>query len=421
MAIEILGTRTVEELNTAQSLSGSQLLLVYDGDSNISYKVRTDSFLGKAFALTNFSAGGIPYSGSSGFSNLIIGTGLSLSTSASQLSVSGVPYSSLASITGYSVLGKATTGSGTPTAITSTVANQVLVSSSSGSIAFGYISNSNLAAGTAIANIKMGSETISGSYIAQDAKIVAATLGSNSVITTKILDKNVTFAKIQDVTANRLLGRNSSTPGSPEPITVGGGLSISTSGSMSVNHASIYGAVADEHINHSSFTITGTNYLSGGGNLKTTSTIDINSSKRTSTYSATGDKVALTGSDGYLNAMVKDLIYIQLIPRAEAITASTWDAPNGVFWIPASYSSKSIKKFGIGSWSAIGTGGTVTVGITSSVSSSDLTTLSITAGQYTNESGALSISCTGISRLQFYVKVANPVGATGLDAWIELG
>lgn len=48
----------------------------------------------------------------------------------------------------------------------------------------------------------------------------------NSIITSKILNSNVTYAKIQDVTAARLLGRTDASTGSPQEITAGSGLTL---------------------------------------------------------------------------------------------------------------------------------------------------------------------------------------------------
>ena len=55
----------------------------------------------------------------------------------------------------------------------------------------------------------------------------AATLGNDKVITAKILDANVTYAKIQDVSAaSKLLGRGDSGSGDVQEITVGSGLTM---------------------------------------------------------------------------------------------------------------------------------------------------------------------------------------------------
>ena len=48
----------------------------------------------------------------------------------------------------------------------------------------------------------------------------------DSIITSKILNSNVTYSKIQDVTAARLLGRTDVSTGSPQELTAGSGLTI---------------------------------------------------------------------------------------------------------------------------------------------------------------------------------------------------
>lgn len=56
---------------------------------------------------------------------------------------------------------------------------------------------------------------------------VAASIANNAVVTAKILDANVTYAKIQDVSAaSKLLGRGDSGSGDVQEITVGSGLAM---------------------------------------------------------------------------------------------------------------------------------------------------------------------------------------------------
>jgi hypothetical protein len=57
----------------------------------------------------------------------------------------------------------------------------------------------------------------------------ATTIANNAVTTVKILDANVTYAKIQNVTNARLLGNNSGSAAAPSEISVGTGLSLSGS------------------------------------------------------------------------------------------------------------------------------------------------------------------------------------------------
>lgn len=68
---------------------------------------------------------------------------------------------------------------------------------------------------------------LTGDVVANGPNSAAATIQSNAVTTTKINDKAVTYAKMQDVTSNRLLGRSTAGAGNPEEIQVGGGLQLS--------------------------------------------------------------------------------------------------------------------------------------------------------------------------------------------------
>jgi hypothetical protein len=58
------------------------------------------------------------------------------------------------------------------------------------------------------------------------------TLGINVVSTTSLNDDAVTFAKIQNITSDRLLGRDTASSGNVEELTVGGGLEFTGSGGI---------------------------------------------------------------------------------------------------------------------------------------------------------------------------------------------
>jgi hypothetical protein len=62
-----------------------------------------------------------------------------------------------------------------------------------------------------------------------DAQIAAAKIASNAVTTAKILDANVTLAKIESRTANTLIGRYTASTGVPQEVTVSTGLALDTS------------------------------------------------------------------------------------------------------------------------------------------------------------------------------------------------
>lgn len=92
---------------------------------------------------------------------------------------------------------------------------------------------------------------------------------SSSGATWTIDNAAVTYAKIQDVTGLRLLGRGASTVGSVQEITVGNGLKLS-GGSLSVSGASPSTNLVDELR-----TISTGLGLTGGGNLSTDRTFTV--------------------------------------------------------------------------------------------------------------------------------------------------
>lgn len=60
------------------------------------------------------------------------------------------------------------------------------------------------------------------------------TLSAGSVTTVAIADNAVTFAKLDNIDSDRLIGRDSAGSGDPEQITVGGGLQFSGSGGVEI-------------------------------------------------------------------------------------------------------------------------------------------------------------------------------------------
>lgn len=72
----------------------------------------------------------------------------------------------------------------------------------------------------------------------------AISLDDLGVSTTKIANDAVTYAKIQNVTDNRLLGRSAGSSGDTQEITVGSGLSLS-GGALT---ATVTSAINDEDL-----------------------------------------------------------------------------------------------------------------------------------------------------------------------------
>jgi len=60
-----------------------------------------------------------------------------------------------------------------------------------------------------------------------DANVTRSKINNEAVDTSKLADGAVTYAKVQTVTASRILGRGSASGGAPEELTVGTGLSLS--------------------------------------------------------------------------------------------------------------------------------------------------------------------------------------------------
>lgn len=69
--------------------------------------------------------------------------------------------------------------------------------------------------------------TLSGDVTGSGATSIVTTIAANAVTTSKIANTAVTFAKIQNINTNRLLGRSSAGSGSVEEISIGSGLSLS--------------------------------------------------------------------------------------------------------------------------------------------------------------------------------------------------
>ena len=70
----------------------------------------------------------------------------------------------------------------------------------------------------------------------------ATRIASNAVTTAKILDGNVTLAKLANIGTDRLIGRDSASSGVPEEISVGGGLEFS--GSIAIQRSALTGDVS---------------------------------------------------------------------------------------------------------------------------------------------------------------------------------
>lgn len=159
--------------------------------------------------------------------------------------VSGdLPFANLAQGSALSVLGVTGNATADNASIAAGADNQVLRRSGT-AVAFGAVNLASTDAVTgdlAFANLAQGSALsvlgVTGNATADNASIAAGTDGHvvrrsgtavafGTVATAGLADAAVTYAKIQNVTDARLLGRSSGSAGPPIEVTVGTGLSLS--------------------------------------------------------------------------------------------------------------------------------------------------------------------------------------------------
>ena len=95
---------------------------------------------------------------------------------------------------------------------------------------------------------------LTGDVVATGPGSVSATIQTNAVTTGKINDKAVTYAKIQDVATNRLLGRATAGAGVAEEIQLGSGLNFTGTTLNTVNNGTVTGVTSG----NSYITVTGT-------------------------------------------------------------------------------------------------------------------------------------------------------------------
>jgi hypothetical protein len=93
------------------------------------------------------------------------------------------------------------------------------------------ISDFNEAAQDAVGNILTDTATVDFTYDDAGNQISAIVVAS-SIGTTQLAADGVTFAKMQNITSDRLIGRDTASPGDPEELTVGGGLEFTGTGGI---------------------------------------------------------------------------------------------------------------------------------------------------------------------------------------------
>ncbi len=205
------------------------------------------------------------------------GTVTSVGVASTDLSVSGSPVTTSGSIT-LNINNNAVTYAkmqtvaanrllGNPTGSTANVTEIPLgagLSFSGGSL---VATNSGTVTSVAIGSTDL---SISGSPITSSGTITL-NINNNAVTTVKVLDANITYAKIQDVTAQRLVGRHAGTNGVMQEITLGSGLQWNGSSIESISGGS--GTVTSVAVSSTDLSVSGSPITTAG-----TITLNINNS-----------------------------------------------------------------------------------------------------------------------------------------------
>jgi len=164
----------------------------------------------------------------------------------------------------------------------------------------------------------------------------AATIGNDKVTTVKILDANVTLAKLANIATDSLIGRDTAGSGVPENITLNSSLSMTGSGAL--QRAALTGD-ATASAGSNAVTIPGL-ALVDDGNSGTTKTIDFLSLKVGRHELTLTGNVTLT-----LDNPVDGGVYVLLIHTGAGSFTVTWPAsvlwPSGVAPVITTTASKT--------------------------------------------------------------------------------
>lgn len=182
------------------------------------------------------------------------GTALGFGTIATAgITDANVTYAKIQNIAGLSVMGRASNTLGVGADITAGSDNTVLRRSGT-TIAFGTVTGSMMATNTVTATqlLQIAGLSILGRSASTTGNMAAITgtanqvlrvdsggtaLGFGTIATAGIADDAVTYAKIQNVTDARLLGRSAGSAGDCQEITVGAGLTLSGGALTAANGA----------------------------------------------------------------------------------------------------------------------------------------------------------------------------------------
>ena len=201
---------------------------------------------------------------------------------------------------------------------------------------------------------------------------------------------------------------------------------LKSSGSV-VNHDALTNFVANEHIDHSSVSITVGTGLSGGGDLTTSRTITLShlglqnlsspgadrvlfwdQSAGMLKWLALGIELAISGTTMTLSdpTVVQNLIYIQLFGKDEVIETTSAKA---YLFVPSYLSGKKIKKMGMG----IVTPGTTNTSVA-------LDTYASVSGNGFTEGSDISVSLPSVGTKIPINVTAGSGSPKGLDCWFVM-
>jgi hypothetical protein len=197
------------------------------------------------------------------------GTLTSVAVSSTDLSVSGSPittsgtftlninnsavtYAKIQNVTGERLLGRYSASTG--------VVQEISLGTG---LAWNGTTIESTSSGGTVTSVAVSSTdlSVSGSPITSSGTFTL-NINSNAVTTVKVLDANITYAKIQNVTAQRLVGRHAGTNGVMQEITLGSGLQWNGSSIESISGGS--GTVTSVAITSSDLLVSGSPITTAG-------------------------------------------------------------------------------------------------------------------------------------------------------------
>lgn len=272
------GTGTVTSVaatitsSTALSISGSPITtngtLAFTWTGISSQYIKGDGTLGTSVFGTVTSV-----SGSGGTTGLTLTGGAITTTGTLTLGGTLITSNGGTGLTTYTAGDLLTYSSGTVLSkIAIGTANQLL-RVNSGATAFEWFTPSYITGNQSITFTPSGDVT--GSSSGTTSLTPTLVIGTDKVTTTKILNSNVTYAKIQDVTTQTLLGRYAGTNGVTQEITIGTGLALNSSTGVLSSTANV-GTVTSVGISGSDFVITSSPITTSGTIGLTLATVNSN-------------------------------------------------------------------------------------------------------------------------------------------------